>query len=282
MDLVDLLVGSEGTLATVVAAELRVVERPQPVLTLAAFLAAPEAAFSLADDVRDYASVLSIEYFDARALSFIRTQYPETPEAGACVLFEMEYAKAGRHNPYPGPSVLDRWDSLLTGHDSQANWVAAGEELRGMKAFRHALPEEVNRWVAARQGKLGTDMAVPAGAFPAMHEAYREAQDQGIRTVLFGHLGQYHLHLNFLPEDAAEMDRAREAYRGLARRAVRLGGTISAEHGAGKKRLRDETGRERPYLFYLYGDEGLDALARVKAVFDPQWLLNRGTMVPEA
>lgn len=282
VDLVDLLVGSEGTLAVVVAAELGLVERPEPLLTLAAFLEAPEAAFSLVEDVRDYASVLSVEYFDGRALAFIRSQYPQTPEAGACVLFEMEFAAAARHNPYPGPAMLERWDSLLAGHDVLANWVATGEELRGMKAFRHALPEQVNRWVAAREGKLGTDMAVPAAAFSAMHDAYRRAQEEGIRTVLFGHLGEYHLHLNFLPEDSAEMERAREIYRGLARRAVELGGTVSAEHGVGKKALRDEEGRDRPYLFYLYGEAGLAALAGVKAVLDPHDLLNPGTMVPEA
>jgi D-lactate dehydrogenase (cytochrome) len=98
--------------------------------------------------------------------------------------------------------------------------------------------------------------------------------------VLFGHLGQFHLHLNFLPEDEDELARAKELYRDLARFAVKLGGTISAEHGVGKKRLDAEDGDDHPYLWYMYGDEGLSTISQVKLVFDPNWILNPHTMVP--
>ena len=137
----------------------------------------------------------------------------------------------------------------------------------------------MNQWVARRVGKLGTDMAVPPTAFPRMAAAYDDARSHGIDGVLFGHLGQYHLHLNFLPEDAEELARAKEIYLGLACRAVALGGTISAEHGVGKKRLFSG-GVERPYLYFMYGPEGLDTIARVKRTCDPRWILNPDTVVP--
>jgi len=254
MDLVDLLVGSEGTLAIVVAAVVRLTARPDPLLSVAAFFADPGHAFAAAESARGDEDVLSIEYFDGRALAFIREAYPQTPDAGACVLFETTFAPAGGHNPYPPAEELRRWESRFASNAANADWVATGEDLRGMKAFRHALPERVNNWVASRQGKLGTDMSVPAAAFPRMHDHYLTAQNQGIATVLFGHLGQYHLHLNFLPEDDAQMRLARALYRNLARAAVALGGTISAEHGVGKKHLRDEDGVDRPYLSFLYGE----------------------------
>jgi D-lactate dehydrogenase (cytochrome) len=280
VDLVDLLVGSEGILAAVAGARIRLVARPDPTLQLAAFFATPDTAFAAADAVRSDPDILAIEYFDSRALSFIRHDYPETPHAGACVLFEQRYRRAGRHNPYPTAQHLQRWQDLLAAAGSTCEWLVVGEELRAMKSFRHALPEQVNRWVASRVGKLGTDMAVPAERFAHMCEAYADARTAGVDSVLFGHLGQYHLHLNFLPEDEGELREARVHYRRLAEKAVELGGTVSAEHGVGKKQLEDANGNPRPYLAFMYGDAGMRAIRAVKRRLDPGWLLNPGTMVP--
>ena len=281
VDLVDLIVGSEGVLAVVIAALVRLAPRPEPLVQIAGFFGSAEDAFAAADEARDDPDVLSIEYFDERSLAFMRRSYPDTPDAGSCVMFEIEYDEAARHNPYPRSETLDRWAGRFANHHAVDDWTAAGEELAGMKSFRHALPEQVNRWVRERVGKLGTDMAVPADRFADMHRRYREAQSAGIRTVLFGHLGQYHLHLNFLPENRHELDTARRLYLGLARAAVAAGGTVSAEHGVGRKRLADENGVSRPYLSYLVGEAGMRAIARVKRRFDPDWLLNPGCMVEE-
>ncbi len=281
LDLVDLLIGSEGTLAAIAAAEVRLAPRPAAIFQYAGFFASEADALDFAAKLRGaLASILSIEYMDGASLDFIRAQYPETPRAQGCVLVEEEYEAVSEYNPYPPEERLLEIQDALRSAGAAADWVAAGEELRGMKSFRHALPEQVNRWVGERVGKLGTDVAVPADSFPAIWEAYSEARSAGIRTVLFGHLGQYHLHLNFLPADEAELACAREHYLHLARTAVALGGTISAEHGVGKKHLVDEDGADHPYLYYLYGNDGLRAMQRVKAAFDPDGLLNRDTMIP--
>ena len=320
LDLVDLLIGSEGTLAAIAAAEVRLAPRPAAIFQYAGFFASEADALDFAaklrgrsrpgrtsgprwesgssvphgglvpdgdpqhrtgpDIPRAPASILSIEYMDGASLDFIRAQYPETPGAQGCVLVEEEYEPVSEHNPYPPEERLLEIQETLRSAGATADWVAAGEELRGMKSFRHALPEQVNRWVGERVGKLGTDMAVPPESFPAIWKAYAQARSAGIRTVLFGHLGQYHLHLNFLPADEMELARSREHYLHLARTAVALGGTISAEHGVGKKHLVDEDGADHPYLYYLYGNDGLRAIQRVKAAFDPAGLLNRDTMIP--
>ena len=280
VDLVDLIVGSEGILAVVVAALVRLVPRPQPLMQIAGFFDSPLDALRCADDARGDADVLAIEYFDRCALDFIRHEYPLTPDAAACVMFELTYPCAEAPGPHPPEGVLERWISRLGASSSTGDWAAAGEQLETMKAFRHALPEQVNRWVGQRVGKLGTDMAVPAAAFAQMWRRYEEVRSVGIASVLFGHLGEYHLHLNFLPENEEELARARELYRDLARTAVELGGTISAEHGVGKKKLTDETGLPHPYLWFMYGEDGLRTVQRIKAAFDPNWMLNPQTMVP--
>jgi D-lactate dehydrogenase (cytochrome) len=159
--------------------------------------------------------------------------------------------------------------------------VAAGGR-EDVRLFRHSLPEAVNEFVRRRVGKIGSDMAVPHEQLREMMNAYQEeSETSGVRFLMFGHVGDDHVHLNYLPEDEAEAGRALAAYSRLARKAVALGGTISAEHGVGKKTILDEGGRRIPYLDVLLGETGLRAIARVKKALDPRCILNVGNMVPE-
>src|ERR1044072_1421910 len=116
------------------------------------------------------------------------------------------------------------------------SWVGTNEHDRAeMRAFRHALPVMVNEWLARRgQRKVSTDMAVPDEAFPEMLHFYKETLRAGrLQYVIFGHVGDNHVHVNILPRDDAEAAAAREVSSRFVGRAVRLGGRISAEHGVG-------------------------------------------------
>ena len=97
---------------------------------------------------------------------------------------------------------------------------------------------------------------------------------------MFGHNGDDKLHQNYLPEDEDAAARARQAYSRLARVAAELGGTISAEHGVGKKTTINEAGEWVPYLDVQYGVRGMRTIARVKKALDPNCILNIGNMVP--
>jgi len=280
MDLVDLFIGSEGILGVVAGALLSLTDRPKRLLQTAAFFPTEDAAFSFADLLRQDGSPLSIEYFDTASLEFMREHYPDLPtERQSCVLFEVEPPDSGASNPYPPPDYLESWTSLLRRSGSTDNWSVATEDVGAMKEFRHSLPEGVNRWVSERKGKLGTDLAVPGAKFVELWGAYDEARAPGLRTVLFGHLGQHHLHLNFLPTTDGELSEARRRYLKLARTAVALGGTVSAEHGVGKKQLSDEEGVLRPYLYFMLGPDGIGAIREIKRSFDPDWFLNPETMI---
>ncbi|MFP4431263.1 MAG: FAD-binding oxidoreductase [Spirochaetaceae bacterium] len=281
MDLVDLFVGSEGILGIVAGALLSLEDRPKRLLQTAAFFPTEDGAFSFADLLREKEDVLSIEYFDASSLGFMREHYPDLPTGPhSCVLFEVEPPDSAGGNPYPPPEYLETWTKRLRTAGSSENWSVSAEDVAAMKEFRHSLPEGINRWVSGRTGKLGTDLAVPGDKFPELRHAYDAVRASGLRTVLFGHLGQYHLHLNFLPATDQELAEARRRYLGLARTAVSLGGTVSAEHGVGKKWLNDEEGTLRPYLYFMLGSEGLRAIGEVKRALDPEWLLNPDTMIP--
>ncbi len=295
MDPVDLFIGSEGILGVVTMALLDLEEMPRDLVTCVAFFDDLYRSLDFVDELRGGSPAsaseptgrpaahrpLSLEFFDRRALAFMRESFPGVPrEAAAAVLFEFEFHRRDRHNPYPAAATLIPWTALLREHRAIAEWTVTGPEVARIKEFRHALPEAVNAWVRARVGKLGTDMAVPPGHFRAILEAYDRAEDCGVRTVLFGHIGDCHLHLNFLPEDRAQLMTAKRQYLELARLAVELGGTISAEHGVGKKTIEDEQGNTVPYLEVMLGREGLEAIHAIKRAFDPLLILNPGNMVP--
>jgi len=94
-----------------------------------------------------------------------------------------------------------------------------------------------------------------------------------LRYTIFGHIGDNHVHVNILPRDDSEAAVGRELYMQFVRRAVKVGGTISAEHGIGKLK--------RDYLRELYGEDHLKEMAALKRAFDPAGILGRGNIFAE-
>ena len=229
----------------------------------------PEGATAFFDDWYLEASLL--EYFDDKALTFISEKFPEVPagKAGA-IFFEQETSEETED------VLLDQWNRLLEKHnaDVDASWFTTTEEDREkMRAFRHALPVSVNeRVVRNNQKKIGTDMAVPDETFPGFLKFYKDTLDaSGIDYVIFGHIGDCHLHANLLPKDDAEAERARHLYGRFVAQAIMLGGTVSAEHGIGKLKSK--------YLYVMMGERYINEMAELKRAFDPNGILGRGNMI---
>jgi D-lactate dehydrogenase (cytochrome) len=162
---------------------------------------------------------------------------------------------------------------LKHGALSDESWFAIGvEDQKRMREFRHAVPAAVYEYISEHdQTKLGTDMAVPDGRLRELLGYYRkEFAEHSLRNIIYGHIGNNHLHANLFTRGAEEFAAAREVYFRLVEKALELGGTISAEHGVGKIKKR--------YLVRMYGEEGIDEMRRVKQVLDPRGILGRGTM----
>jgi D-lactate dehydrogenase (cytochrome) len=284
MDLIDLFVGSEGTLGVVTEVELSLLSQPEGVLSGVVFFKTEDSLLAFVREARERSletrsgpgggiDARALEYFDGEALNFLRERYPLVPlGAAGAVFFEQETA-AGTEE-----ALMEAWLGLVEGHDALADesWFGTNEHDRAeMRAFRHALPVMVNEWLARRgQRKVSTDMAVPDAAFPGMLSFYKETLRAGrLSYVIFGHIGDNHVHVNILPRDDAEAAAARETYGRFVERAVSLGGTISAEHGVGKIK--------REYLRALYGERSLREMAELKRAFDPACVLGRGNVFPE-
>ncbi len=268
MDALDVFLGAEGTLGVVTNATVRLLPRPSELLTGVVFFRNDNDALTAVDEWRGVALLRMLEYLDAGSLEVLRPIYPEIPAAArAALLIEQEIEN---------DIDLEHWLNRLDAANALAenSWFGAAEPDRErFRRFRHALPERVNDEVR-RRGlmKVGTDFAVPVSRNREMMAIYRDRLERAFlgQYVIFGHIGDAHVHANVLPATGEEMARAQEVILELAREAVALGGTVSAEHGLGKRKAH--------LLRLQFGPDHIESMKAVKRHFDPHWLLGRGTL----
>ena len=290
MDVLDLFIGSEGTLGVILEVEVKLLPKPAGLMSGVVFFTSEEQLLAFVHEARERSlanrvrsptvregsaiDARALEYFDVESLRFLRQKYETIPtEATGAIFFEQETTSSTED------SLMTEWLSLLERHNALADesWFATNEaDQAGLREFRHALPVLMNEWFAHHnQRKVSTDMSVPDEAFAGMLRFYEDSlRGRNLRYTIFGHIGDNHVHVNILPRDDDEAARAREIYRAFIHRAVEVGGTISAEHGIGKLK--------REYLRELYGDEHLREMAEMKRAFDPAGILGRGNMFSEA
>lgn len=276
MDLIDLFIGQEGTLSVITEIGLKLVKKPHGILSVFVFFTNPADSWNFAQEARKTARskpVLSIEYFDANALNIVHGKNKSVPgTARAAIFFEQEIPAGKKNTDY-----TDDWISLIVKHNASTDntWVAMNDkEARLFTDLRHAVPEGANE-IVKRNGfhKLSGDMAVPGKSFMEMSRFYADsfAQTQ-LDHMVFGHIGEYHLHANIFPKSEEELSRGRELYIAFIKKAVSLGGTVSAEHGIGKIKHK--------YLEIMYGEAGILEMAHIKKSLDPNCILGLDNIFP--
>jgi FAD/FMN-containing dehydrogenase len=269
MDWIDLFAGSEGTLGVVTEAQLRLLPAPAAVVAGVIFFQDDESALDAVDQWRRDTTARMLEYFDAPSLRLLQTRFPEIPrQAGAAILFEQELTS-------DNDPELDRWLARIeaSGALAEDSWLAlSAADRERFRRFRHALPELVNETVR-RSGalKMNTDYAVPVARNREMLAYYRGRLEEEFpgRYVIFGHIGDAHVHVNLF-SDPQNPERATALILEFARKAVDLGGTVSAEHGLGRRKAH--------LLELQYAPEHLEAMRTVKRLLDPGQILGRGVL----
>ncbi|MFM2133547.1 MAG: hypothetical protein RL156_828 [Bacteroidota bacterium] len=282
LDAVDVFVGSEGTLGVIVEADVRLVPAPENVLGMIVFFTDSESLLTAVEQVRGYASggqtdapsehlrPRLVEYFDERALRMIRPSYPQIPaQATGALWMEAEFCSRDED------AVLESWTNFLSASGAlhEETWFALDDRRHAeLRAFRHALPSAVYERVSnSGTTKIGTDIAVPPSAFRSFYNFYVDKfRENNVEYVLFGHIGDCHVHANIFAHDTASHERMLRIYDECIAEGLRLGGTVSAEHGIGKLKKR--------YLKAMLGPEGIEQMRAVKAVLDPQGILSPGNM----
>jgi len=293
MDLIDLFIGSEGTIGVITEAELALTPRLGNLLTILIFFPSESDAVRFVHRIRGdhpqgrvYAEgPESIEYFDSNSLNLLRSrrnestplEIPEFPEeAVAAILLEQSYMEETFEKFIEALDI-----GLRENRSSLEDTMSATEDSDRKKLtnIRHTLPETVNQRIASRKRqipeihKVGTDTAVPDKYLDAMLDLYVERLvEERFEYVIFGHISENNLHVNMLPNTLEELKRAEKLAEEFAKYAVEHGGTVSGEHGIGKLK--------RNLLKIMYGEKSVEDMFQVKKTLDPQLILNPRNVFP--
>ena len=283
MDLIDLLVGSEGTLVIFLEAELRLLPAPREMLSGMLFFESEENAFRFTAAARgnrhrgeEGVAPWSLELFGEEALDLLREKEVPVPGDVHGAIFFEEGLAADLAATFD--ECQEAWLRLAEKHDASADsWLAdSAAEDRRFREFRHAIPATINEKLAERKvTKVSTDTAVPEGLAPEMIARYRRLLDaRGYDHVVFGHAGDDHVHVNIIPRDPEELPAVKQTYWELIRIAIEMGGIAAAEHGLGKLKARA--------LEMQYPGHVVERMKSIKRAFDPLWRLGRQTLFEDS
>ena len=310
LDLVDLFVGSEGTLGVVTEAVLAL--EPRPPASILCWLPVRDEAegLRLVGLLRDASratwssgdphglDVPSIEHVDRRCLELLvedgadrEHRVPIDPTDALVLLFRVDLQGALSpgdaveqllgDSPADGP--LRRLRVLLGPHVERLEAALPGEEAKAARfaALREAVPMAVNhrirdlRRTAAGVHKVGGDFVVPFERLADSFALYRGAfSARGLDHAIWGHIGDGNVHPNVLPRSAEDVAAGKEALLEMGEAVVRMGGSPLAEHGVGRHPVK------QALLRSLRGEEGIEQMRAVKRALDPEGRLAPGVLFP--
>ncbi len=267
-DLTALFVGAEGTLGLITELTLKL--RGQPEAVSAAVCAFPDtrsAVDAVIATIQTGIPMARIEYLDAECAAAFNacahTDFPETPH----LMVEFHGSEAG------AAEDAARFGEIAAEFGAQGfRHAQKTEERNELWRMRHNAYYAV---LATRPGAtaLTTDICVPISRLAdAIEETRADIAASPIRGPILGHVGDGNFHAALLVErgNAAELDAAKALSARMAERALRLGGTVTGEHGIGM----GKTG----YMRAEHG-EGWDVMGDIKRALDPRGLMNPGKVV---
>ena len=265
-DEIDLLIGSEGTLAIITAIHWRLDPIPPDVAGAALGFADLE---SMAEAVPYLVSLhpSALELLDETLLQFV----PDAPKVACLLLVEFERETASAARGVVGDAVRGLKQSVT--HVETAVNRAGLEQLWNVR--RQASPALSRLPPTQRSLQIVEDGCVPLDALGAYVAGLRAAAERrGIPVAIFGHAGDGHVHVNALPDTTA--GGWRDALRGLfddvTDLLIRLHGVPSGEHGVGRLRAG--------ILERFYGPEVMQLFRDVKRAYDPLSIFNPGVIIP--
>jgi len=283
-EIIDLLVGSEGTLAIVVGVELSLAEVPSATRGVLGAFRSLDDAVAAASKARSL-EVVACELLEQTFLEVAasgsdedispatRAALSTLPEGTAAVLLAEVEGENDASASDQGEKVAEIFRRAGATYVSVAHTLGEQHEIWEL---RHAASPILSRLdPALKSMQFVEDGAVPPDKLAAYVRGVRAAFDaHGVRGVIFGHAGDAHVHVNPLI-DVSKADwrsRVERLLEDVVMLTSRLGGTLSGEHGDGRLRA--------PLLVETWPDEEIELFNLVKACFDPDGILNPGVKIP--
>ena len=267
-DLTRLLIGAEGTLALITEATLKLTAKAAAKRTLSAsYTDIAAAAAAVARIMAQPATPCALEFIDDEALRLARSHGGDAiPQAGALLIIEVDGDTGELSRATEAIATAARGAGLI-----ELRVAASAQETERLWAARKALSPALR---TLSPNKINEDVVVPVSRLPDLIENLRAiSAKHEIPIVNFGHAGNGNIHVNLLPRDAAAQQRAEAALPEVFDCVIRLGGTLSGEHGIGLAK--------REFLSRALDPNALALMRAIKAQFDPDGILNPGKLLPE-
>lgn len=269
-DLTRLIVGSEGTLAVVTQVTLKLLPKPAAVKTMAVFFDSMSGAAETVSAVMKQTVVpRCVEYLDKPSLDLVRDRlsFALPDQTMAMLILELDGTADGVETD---AQIID---AFCRDQGALAVKVAGDDaETAALWQARKSLSPVLYK-IAPH--KINEDIVVPLSSIPDMVAAIQKIQEQsGLTVVSFGHAGDGNIHCNIMynKQDAHQSKQAGKAVDELFDVTLKLGGTITGEHGVGITKMA--------YLPKEIGARELALMKGIKQVFDPQNILNPGKIFP--
>ena len=268
-DLTRLLVGSEGTLGIITKIFLKVLPLPQETATLLCiFSRLDDAAQTVAKITSSSIIPRTLEFLDNETIRAVEQYKPFglPSNAEALLLIEVDGAHA---------AVAEEAERIAAICASLHGNVQVAEDQFSKQRLWEARRAISPALYHLRPTKINEDIVVPRGRIPEMLRALKEiAERENLLIASFGHAGDGNIHVNVMTdkEDEEEYARAAASIRDIFDVTLKLGGTISGEHGVGLTK--------KQYIGMELSDVSLEIMKKIKTVFDPKGILNPGKIFP--
>ncbi|MET0027717.1 MAG: FAD-linked oxidase C-terminal domain-containing protein [Candidatus Thiodiazotropha sp.] len=269
-DLTRLLIGSEGTLAIITEARLKLTPLAQSKRTLqASYRDIHAAARAVSSIMAQPVTPCALEFMDGAALQMVRnfSDLQLDPEVGALLMIEVDGAEHCIDHEASAVAEAARVADLLDIHTAEND-----AEIERLWKTRKALSPAL-RNIAPK--KINEDVVVPVSRIPDLIGFLDKlSRDTGITIVNFGHAGNGNIHVNLLldPDDPKQLSAGEVCLKSLFEQVLKLGGTLSGEHGIGVVK--------RAFVDQEIDPVAMNLMRAIKERFDPHQILNPGVFFP--
>ena len=277
VDLVDFMIGSEGIFGIITKVTFNLKKMPNDFLNLFFTLPREKSAIAFHKYLSNYfngnlSKITALEYFGYNSQNYMNRRselFSNKNEVG--IYLQIPLYKNSIEQ------IADKWFNLLkqSNCEIQLEKILILNDPTNWKMFfeaRHSIPvNALNKTRRLNTISILTDTIVPPKNFSSfLNFAHKELKKAKIEYLLFGHLGDCHLHFHLIP-NRKQQKKALAVYDKIVKISAKLGGVYSAEHGTGKRKIND--------FIECFSKDAVLQINNIKSILDPNFLLNRGNII---